>query len=285
MAVASPYVGDVAGSVGSRVVGAHPGVRGSGTPRRTESIVFHDLQQGGRTQDLPYYCELARRADATLELGAGTGRVALELAPLTDLWANDLDDRLLEELVRRAEARGLSVTPVSGDATKLDLGRSFDLIIAPIGFAQIVGGQCERQALLRVIARHLAVTGLAVVAIVDVDEVLRECATPAARQRLRARGRTFICRQLAATETEGGAQVIWTRGVYRRRAGRQAGRHMAPAVLTYHRVSPEDLATDARACGLHVPHVHHDPGDVMSLGSTYCVLRHSSGEPTAAGAR
>ena len=73
--------------------------------------------------DLPYYCELARRADSTLELGAGTGRVALELAALTDLWANDLDDPLLEELVRRAEARGLSVTPVPGDATKLDLGR------------------------------------------------------------------------------------------------------------------------------------------------------------------
>ena len=87
---------------------------GNGTPRRTESIVFHDLQQGGRTEDLPYYRELARRADATLELGAGTGRVALELASLTDLWANDLDDQLIEELVSRAEARGLSVTPITG---------------------------------------------------------------------------------------------------------------------------------------------------------------------------
>ena len=160
-------------------------------PRGTERIAFHDLQQGGRTGDLPYYCELARTADTTLELGAGTGRIALELAGLTDLWANDLDEQLIEELVRRAEARGLPVTPVPGDATKLDLGRRFDLIIAPIGFAQIVGGRRRRRALLRVIARHLAVTGLAVVAIVDVDEVLRECATPAARQRLRARGRTF----------------------------------------------------------------------------------------------
>lgn len=135
------------GSSGLRSAGpgAHRGVRGNGTPRRTESIVFHDLQQGGRTGDLPYYCELARRADSTLELGAGTGRVALELAELTDLWANDLDEQLIEELVGRAKARGLSVTPVLGDATKLDLGRRFDLILAPIGFAQIVGGQCTRQ--------------------------------------------------------------------------------------------------------------------------------------------
>jgi SAM-dependent methyltransferase len=248
-------------------------VPGNTPPRRTESIVFHDLQQGGRTEDLPYYRELARRADSTLELGAGTGRVALELAALTDLWANDLDDQLIEELIRRAEARGLSVTPVSGDATKLDLGRTFDLIIAPIGLAQTVGGRRERQALLRVIAHHLAETGLAVVAIVDVDEVLRECATPAPRRRLHARGRTFVCRQLAATETEDGAQVTWKRGVHRRTAGRLTSRRIAPAVLTYHRVSPEDLVADARACGLYSPHVHQDPGDATSLGSTHCVLR------------
>ena len=260
---------------------AHRGVRGNAAPRRTESIAFHDLQQGGRTRDLPYYRELARRADSTLELGAGTGRVALELAALTDLWANDLDEQLMEELVGRAKARGLTVTPVLGDATELDLGRRFDLVLAPIGFAQIVGGQCTRQALLRVIARHLAVTGLAVVAIVDVDEVLRECATPAARQRLRARGRTFICQQLAATETEGGAQVIWKRGVYRRTAGRLTGRPVEPAVLTYHRVSPEDLAADARASGLHAAHVHHDPGDATSLSTTYCVLHQWRGRSDA----
>ena len=123
------------------------------------------------------------------------------------------------------------------------------------------------------IARHLAVTGLAVVAIVDVDEVLRECATPAPRRRLRARGRTFTCQQLAATATDGGAQVVWTRGVYRRTAGRLTRRPVAPAVLTYQRVSPEALAADARACGLRVSRVHHDPGDATSLGSTYCVLR------------
>ena len=111
------------------------------------------------------------------------------------------------------------------------------------------------------------------VAIVDVDEVLRECATPAPSQRLRARGRTFVSRQLAATETEDGAQVVWARGVYRRSAGRRTGGPVEPAAVTYHRVSTEDLAADARACGLHAPHVHHDPGDETTLGSTYCVLR------------
>ena len=180
--------------------------------------------------------------------------------------------------MRRAEARGLSVTPVLGDATQLDLGRRFDLILAPVGLAQIVGGQSARRALLRVIAGHLAVTGVAVVALADVDEVLRECATPGPRRRLRARGRTFVCRQLAATETGEGARVTWERGVSRRTAGRPAGRRVEPAVLTYHRVSVEDLAADARGCGLHVPHVHHDPGDATTLGSTYCVLHRTRAE-------
>ena len=228
-----------------------------------ESIVFHDLQHGGGARDIPYYRELARRAGSTLELGAGTGRVALELAELTDLWANDRDEQLLSELVRRAAARGLPVTPVLSDATKLDLGRRFDLILAPASFAQIIGGRDARRALLGVIARHLSERGLAVVAIADVDEVLRECATPGPPRRLRARGRTFVSRQLAATEIEDGVQVVWQQGVHRRSA------------VTYHRVDAEALAAEARACGLHAPHSHQDPGDATSLGSTYCVLRHA----------
>ena len=233
----------------------------------TEAIAFHDLEQGGLTRDLPYYCELARRSGSTLELGAGTGRVALELAALTDLSANELDEHLMDELVRRAEARSLRVTPVPGDATGLDLGRRFDLVLAPASFAQIVGGQGARRALLRVIARHLAPAGVAVVAIADVDEILRECATPAARRQLDAGGRTFTGQQLPAIAIAGGAQVTWRRTV--------SGDPAETAGLTIHRVSAEDVMADAQACGLDLTRVHHDPGDAAGLGSSYCVLNHA----------
>ena len=239
----------------------------------TASTAFHDLQNGGYTRDLPYFSELARRADSTLELGAGAGRVALELAALTDLWVNDLDEQLLDALLHRAEARGLFVTPVPGDATTLDLGRRFDLILAPVGFVQIIGDRSARRALLGVIADHLAIGGQAVVAVSDVDEVLRECATPAPRRRLRARGRTYVSRQVAATRTDGGVRVVWERAVLRRTAGRLARRPVAPTAVTYRRVSASDLAADAGACGLRVPHAHHDAGDAASLGATYCVLQ------------
>ena len=117
------------------------------------------------------------------------------------------------------------------------------------------------------IARHLAATGVAVVAIADVDEILRECATPAPRQHLDADGGTLTARQLAADRVEAGARVTWE--------------HTGPggaadtAGLTIHRVSTEDVEADARACGLQLARVHHDPGDATTLGSSYCVLRHA----------
>ena len=67
------------------------------------------------------------------------------------------------------------------------------------------------------ITRHLAVTGLAVVAIVDVDEVLRECATPRPASAYAPRANLRLP-AAAATETEGGARVTWKRGVHRRTA-------------------------------------------------------------------
>jgi SAM-dependent methyltransferase len=225
-------------------------------------VAFHDLQQGGRTSDLPYYCELARRSGSTLELGAGTGRVALELAGLTDLWANDADQALLDELSRRADARSLLVTPVPGDATQLALGRRFDLVLAPASFIQIVGGPDARRALLEVMAQHLAATGVAVVAIADVDEILRECATPAPARHLQ--GATV--RQLAATKVDGGAWVTWERTAL------QADAEIAG--LTIHRLSGDGLGAEAQECGLRLARVRHDPGDAATLGTTYCVLHH-----------
>ncbi|MBV9839279.1 MAG: hypothetical protein JO156_14285, partial [Solirubrobacterales bacterium] len=45
------------------------------------SVVWHDLECGSYHEDLELWRELARRhGDPVLEIGAGTGRVSLELA-------------------------------------------------------------------------------------------------------------------------------------------------------------------------------------------------------------
>ena len=159
------------------------------------------------------------------------------------------------------------MTFAPGDATRLALGRRFDLVLAPASFIQIVDGRVARQALLGVVARHLAANGVAVVAIADVDEILRECATPAPPQRLHAEGRTFTAQQLAATAVEGGARVSWEYSA--------PGEAAQTAGLTIHRLSAEDVEADAHVHGLQLSRVHHDPGDAATLGSRYCVLHHA----------
>ena len=48
---------------------------------RRDHVVWHDVECGAYDADLPLWRELAREApDGVLDVGAGTGRVALDLA-------------------------------------------------------------------------------------------------------------------------------------------------------------------------------------------------------------
>ena len=53
----------------------------SETARQPMSVIWHDLECGGYREDLPLWRALADRAGGpVLDVGAGTGRVALDLA-------------------------------------------------------------------------------------------------------------------------------------------------------------------------------------------------------------
>jgi SAM-dependent methyltransferase len=138
----------------------------------SDAVVWHDVEVGAYAADLALWRELAAAADGPiLELGAGTGRVALDLAEQGhDLTAVDSDPELLDELASRAAARGLQVECVVSDARELHPQRRFALALAPMQLLQILGGPEQRGAVLSAATAALADGGIFATAISAVDD-------------------------------------------------------------------------------------------------------------------
>ena len=139
-----------------------------------DAVIWHDVECGSYTADLPIWRELAERAGRpVLELGAGTGRVALDLAGQGhDVVALDSDANLLDELAARATRARTSVETLHGDARTLDLRAGFALVIAPMQFLQVVGGPAARADVLRGVAQALRPGGLFTTAVAALDDAV-----------------------------------------------------------------------------------------------------------------
>lgn len=138
-------------------------------PPGPEAVIWHDVECGGYELDLPLWRELAADCGgAVLELGAGTGRVTLDLARRGHhLWALDSDPALVRALARRARAIGVRVEARVGDARDFALGRKFALAIAPMQLLQLMGGADGRRAMLAAVRRHLGPGASLAVALAD----------------------------------------------------------------------------------------------------------------------
>ena len=136
-------------------------------------VVWHDVECGGYRADLPLWRELAAaEAGPVLDVGAGTGRVALELARAgSSVLALDREPELLEALAARARAAGLSVGTTVADATGFELGRRFGLVIVPMQTIQLLP---ERGGFLAAARRHLEAGGLLAIAITATLEAFSE---------------------------------------------------------------------------------------------------------------
>jgi len=129
-------------------------------------VVWHDVECGGYRADLPLWHELAAAANGpVLDVGAGTGRVALELARAGHaVTALDREPELLAALAERAGAAGLRIETVVADAAGFAVDRRFALAIVPMQTLQLLRERAgflasARRALLRGGLLAAAITG------------------------------------------------------------------------------------------------------------------------------
>jgi SAM-dependent methyltransferase len=238
----------------------------------SEVVIWHDVECGGYGADLALWRELAGEAGGPiLDLGAGTGRVTLDLAAAGhDVTALDADPVLLDELAGRARARGLNVRCISADARALDAVGRFSLVLAPMQFVQILGGESARAALLQGVASCLEPGGAFAAAIADLDQAIpAEDAEPPLPDVGEREGWVYSSLPLDVRPEPGGVAVEWLRQIVSP-DGRLTEKHHTQVLDS---LMPDELAREAAAHGLR-PVARHEIGHTTAyIGSTVVVCR------------
>ncbi len=212
------------------------------------SVIWHDLECGGYVEDLPLWRMLASEyGDPVLDLGAGTGRVALDLARHGHrVTALDHDRELVRELAARAE--GLEIETVLADARDFELERRFSLCLVPMQTIQLLRGAAERAQLLACVRRHLGPGGALAVAIaetLELYEVVDQSLAPIPD--ICERGGIVYCSQPVAVRAQGGSYTLERR---RETVGLDGQRSVHRDVIELERVTPAELEREGRAAGL-----------------------------------
>ncbi len=141
-------------------------------------VIWHEAECGAYEADLPIWEELAGSATgAILDLGCGTGRVALHLARRGHAVNGlDIDPTLVGAF--NEQAVELPAEAALGDARSFDLAADFGLVLAPMQLLQLFESAAERRRCLRCAAAHMTSDGLAAFAIVESMPAPVEAAPP-----------------------------------------------------------------------------------------------------------
>jgi predicted O-methyltransferase YrrM len=150
--------------------------RETGAPPLEEAAIWQQVEFGSYQADLPLWLELAGAADGpVLELGAGAGRVGLQLAEAgAQVIAVERDPALAGQLEHSAAERGLEVEVVIADLgapAELRLPERPALAFGPLHLIQELDG-AARPALLGRLAELMAPGGTVALTVVDETTLL-----------------------------------------------------------------------------------------------------------------
>jgi SAM-dependent methyltransferase len=243
-------------------------------------VIWHDVECGAYRADLPLWRELAAQAPGpvldhraqarVLDVGAGTGRVALDLARAGfAVTALDREPARLDALAERAAAAGLSVDTVLADAQAFDLGAArFELVAVPMQTIQLLP---DRPAFLRAARRHLATGGLVALATADELEGFAEDTAPGlpAPDVSERDGWRFASQPVGVAELGDRARIERVR-----RACSPAGEETIERdVIELEAVPPAVLHAEGAAAGLRPEPERAIPATREHVGSRVVLLR------------
>jgi SAM-dependent methyltransferase len=233
-------------------------------------VIWHDLECGGYDADLPLWRELAAQAGGpVLEVGAGTGRVALALAADgIEVVALDADTGLLEALAQR----GAGIETVVADARAFDLaGRDFAAVIVPMQTLQLLPTPADRAAFYASARAALRPGGLLAAALADALDgyVESEQVIPPLPDMCELDGVVYSSRPVAVVDEGDGVVIVRVR----EEVGHDGTHTSAVNEVKLTRVDAATIAAEAAAHGFAAEPARAVAPTEEFVGSEVVVLR------------
>jgi SAM-dependent methyltransferase len=233
-----------------------------------DDVIWHDVECGRYDADLPVWRDLARDAQAgVLDVGAGTGRVALRLAHAGHhVTALDIDRELLTTLERRAAEAGVHVDTVAADATDFTLPHRVGFVAVPMQTIQLLA---ERDGFFASARRALAPGGRVAVAIATDLEPYDGAPPLPAPDMAEVDGWTYVSQPVAIRLDGDHVQIERIRQMI----GPDGDRITGDDVIRLAVVTPGGLAEEAAAHGLEAEELRHIPETPEHVASQVVVFR------------